>query len=829
MWAMIPMFRVFSSCVVLATSSCSFPASRGLPAVMREGLVGLGHLVRVFLLLDRQPAVVVGIQDFPRQTVDHRFFGALLREVDHPPERKSESPLGADLDRDLIGRSSHPAGLDLDDGLAVFHGLLEDAYRIFLRLLLDDLHRTVEDFLRDGFLPLAHDPVDHPRNERIAVDRIRPYDPSGHKPSSGHQESLLTVPASSLNKQVATTHGRAPRGAWRPSVTLPPFRRKCRERPVLPRAGQGKLFGSFCSVLRPRLPSVLDTNRIQLSSYDVVPHAGEVLDPASPNQHDGMFLEVVPLARNIDGDLDTVCKPHPGDLPQRGIGLLRGRGVHPEAYPPLLRTTFQRGRVAPVNDRFAPLPDHLVDRRHFPRLPVRFRLSCSKQKRIFYHFAFVVSTRFFLFLHQHFRRLLLDLGMKGRIRLHVHETVEHPPRTGRDEPSHNDVFLQPREGVDPAVNGCVREDLRGLLEGGRRDPGLRGERGLGDPQKLRVGLRGGPLLRLDPLVLLLEHPFLHALPHEEGRVSRVADLDPPEHLPDDDLDVLVAGDGVFASPPDIRHHLDLPLPLEVLAEPHHAVDLGDDGELLGFPRLEELRHAGQATGDVLRFRGLPRDLRDDVAGYQILPFLDEYVRPYGKEVPCIARGSGELERPVFFVLDRDARPGVRVPRLDDHARGAPGHLVELFAHCNSLDDVPELDDPRNLRENRDVVGIPHGEPLPLLHFLPALHHQGRPVGDRVLLPLPVVLVQNDQEAVPVHRDVLPFPVLHHGQALELDLSLVFRLDGALFDEPGGRPADVERPHRELRPGLPDRLRRDDPDRFSDGDHLPACQVAPVTE
>src|SRR3990172_2548834 len=186
MWAMIPMFRVFSSCVVLATSSCSFPASRGLPAVMREGLVGLGHLVRVFLLLDRQPAVVVGIQDFPRQTVDHRFFGALLREVDHPPERKSESPLGADLDRDLIGRSSHPAGLDLDDGLAVFHGLLEDAYRIFLRLLLDDLHRTVDDFLRDGFLPLAHDPVDHPRNERIAVDRIRPYDPSGHKPSSGH-------------------------------------------------------------------------------------------------------------------------------------------------------------------------------------------------------------------------------------------------------------------------------------------------------------------------------------------------------------------------------------------------------------------------------------------------------------------------------------------------------------------------------------------------------------------------------------------------------------------------------------------------------------------
>src|SRR3990172_3585846 len=142
-----------------------------------------------------------------------------------------------------------------------------------------------------------------------------------------------------------------------------------------------------------------------------------------------------------------------------------------------------------------------------------------------------------------------------------------------------------------------------------------------------------------------------------------------------------------------------------------------------------------------------------------------------------------------------------------------------------------LEEPGSLsvRFFSSLIQIRGRPPPPLPPLLPVLHQQGSPIGDGILLPLPVVLVQNDQETVPVHGDVLPIPVLHHGQALELDLSRVFRLDVALLDEPGGRAADVERPHRELGPGLPDRLRRDDADRLPDGHHLPARQIPSVTE
>ena len=42
-------------------------------------------------------------------------------------------------------------------------------------------------------------------------------------------------------------------------------------------------------------------------------------------------------------------------------------------------------------------------------------------------------------------------------------------------------------------------------------------------------------------------------------------------------------------------------------------------------------------------------------------------------------------------------------------------------------------------------------------------------------------------------------------------------------------ADVERPHRQLRAGLADRLRGDDADRLADVDHVPARQVAAVAQ
>ena len=100
--------------------------------------------------------------------------------------------------------------------------------------------------------------------------------------------------------------------------------------------------------------------------------------------------------------------------------------------------------------------------------------------------------------------------------------------------------LRPREAVDLAVDRGFGEHLRRLLEGGRRDEALGRERRLGDAEQQRLGDRRlrRPSLE-DALVLLLEAPLLDLLADQELGVADLLDADAAQHLPHDDLDVLV--------------------------------------------------------------------------------------------------------------------------------------------------------------------------------------------------------------------------------------------------------------------------------------------------
>src|SRR5207247_10056243 len=70
----------------------AFPAN-GLPAIVREGLVGLRHLVRVFALLDGAPLVARGRQDLGGELVGERVVVALAREDDQPANRERVAPI----------------------------------------------------------------------------------------------------------------------------------------------------------------------------------------------------------------------------------------------------------------------------------------------------------------------------------------------------------------------------------------------------------------------------------------------------------------------------------------------------------------------------------------------------------------------------------------------------------------------------------------------------------------------------------------------------------------------------------------------------------------
>ena len=55
--------------------------------------------------------------------------------------------------------------------------------------------------------------------------------------------------------------------------------------------------------------ALLDSDGIQGSPHHMVANTREVLDTSTTNQNDGVFLQVVPNARNVGGYLDSVRKP----------------------------------------------------------------------------------------------------------------------------------------------------------------------------------------------------------------------------------------------------------------------------------------------------------------------------------------------------------------------------------------------------------------------------------------------------------------------------------------------------------------------------------------
>src|SRR6476659_5714906 len=89
-------------------------APRRSPAVVGEGLVGLGHLVRVLALLHSGTQAVAGVEDLVHQTLGHGLLATVLGVAHEPAQGERGGAVGLDLDGDLIGRAADAAGLDLD-------------------------------------------------------------------------------------------------------------------------------------------------------------------------------------------------------------------------------------------------------------------------------------------------------------------------------------------------------------------------------------------------------------------------------------------------------------------------------------------------------------------------------------------------------------------------------------------------------------------------------------------------------------------------------------------------------------------------------------------
>ena len=219
---------------------------------------------------------------------------------------------------------------------------------------------------------------------------------------------------------------------------------------------------------------------------------------------------------------------------------------------------------------------------------------------------------------------------------------------------------------------------------------------------------------LDAGVQLVELDAVELLALDEVRLARVRDLDLLQHLPNDDLDVLVV-DGHALQPVDVldlvdqivgelldaldgqdvvrrgmavvdevatldaiavlhrqalaardqvldrlrvvivRLDGDALLVLVVLAELDRAGDLGDDRVVLRTPGLEQLRHARQTAGDVARTSPTTIGIRASTSpAFTSAPGSTERIGIDGKQVAGIA-AARDLDRLALAVLDHDRR------------------------------------------------------------------------------------------------------------------------------------------------------------------------------
>src|SRR5918997_1061561 len=158
-----------------------FPAGRGgwqsqpgwhLPAVVREGLVRLGHLVGVLAAFDRGAQTVARVEQLVHQALGHRLLATGAAVLDQPAQAERGAARGADLDRDLVGRTTDAAAADLEGRLDVVQRTLERDHRVGVGLGAAALEGAVDDRLGDRALAVDEHLVDQLGHQRRLVHRV---------------------------------------------------------------------------------------------------------------------------------------------------------------------------------------------------------------------------------------------------------------------------------------------------------------------------------------------------------------------------------------------------------------------------------------------------------------------------------------------------------------------------------------------------------------------------------------------------------------------------------------------------------------------------------
>ena len=101
-----------------------------------------------------------------------------------------------------------------------------------------------------------------------------------------------------------------------------------------------RLHSTWSPVFAATAPSALYSLRVLCSTNDVVSDTGQVPHSAASDQNHRVFLQIVPLTRDVGRDFDVVGEAHTGHFSKRRVRLLRSDCANLQANASFLRRTL---------------------------------------------------------------------------------------------------------------------------------------------------------------------------------------------------------------------------------------------------------------------------------------------------------------------------------------------------------------------------------------------------------------------------------------------------------------------------------------------------------
>src|SRR5215471_9722535 len=412
---------------------------------------------------------------------------------------------------------------------------------------------------------------------------------------------------------------------------------------------------------------------------------------------------------------------------------------------------------------------------------------------------------------------------------------------GWNQATDNHVFLQPPQIIFTPVDGCFREHSRRFLERGRRDETIGGQRSLRNAEQDWFAERRFAILCQHAIILFLKHHFAHLATWQESRVAGILNPHLSQHLPNDNLDVLIVDrdplqaidvlhfihevflqfirsehiqdvmwvgrpihQGLTGPDPITFVNVDVfPLWNEIFLHiPHFVInehlsltfdeasirdftiDFAYDRLFFRLPRLEQLSNPGQTARNVFCFRCLARNLGKYISRIHRRTFFHKNVGTHRQQIPrhrrCATRHFCRLSP---FILDRYARTQCGARMFDNDLPRQTGYLIELFLHCDAFHDVTVGDFPADFGKDRQRVRIPLNKLLTKLDAVAVFDLDFGAVDDRVFFALAAVVVHNRDLGIAVHDDPFAF-LVPDGYAAVVHVGVLFRIEAHELHMPG---------------------------------------------